>query len=108
MIMPRRHVVRLDDFTAEESKAVHEILYQSQKRLTERFPQTPPVLGMNYGRHSTQPHLHYQMFPSDATLRILYAAAHKPAELVALPVDLILVRPECTSESLDKIVAKLR
>ena len=108
LIMPRRHVLQLDDLTADESRAVNELLYQSQQRLADRFPQTPPVLGMNYGRHSTQPHIHYQLFPSDATLRKLYAAAHKPSELVSLPVDLALVRPDCTSESLDKMVAKLR
>lgn len=108
LIMPRRHVLGLDDLTAEESLAVNEILCKSQRRLTEKFPDTPPVFGMNYGRHSTQPHIHYQMFPSVTHLRVLYAAAHKPPELVALSVEGALVRPECTPESLEKMAVQLR
>ena len=108
MILPRRHVITLDNLTAEESKALHEILSESQQRLLEVFPDYPPVLGMQVGRHSTQPHIHYQMFPSDAHLRLLYGAAHPTGSLEAITVPRTITHPEYTTEKLEEIARRLR
>ena len=108
MIMPRRHVLKLGDLTMNESLAVNEILNESQQRLAQRFPDTPPIIGINYGRHSTQPHIHYQIFPSDTHVRVLYAAAHLPGELKAQSLNVALVRPVYSEDQLSAIARSLR
>ena len=109
MILPKRHILTLEDLTADESKAVNEILYKSQQRLSEVFPEHPPILAMQTGRHSTQPHIHYQMFPSDGNIRKLYGAAHnKPHELVSIDVSKDITHPYYEEITLQLIAEKLR
>ena len=100
MILPKRHILTLEDLTADESKAVNEILYKSQQRLFKVFPEHPPILAMQKGRHSTQPHIHYQMFPSDAQIRQLYAVTH-PEQLQAIIVPESKIKPPYNQKKLE-------
>lgn len=108
MILPRRHILNLEEMTADEAKAVNEILYKSQQRLAEKFPEASPILAMQTGKNSTQSHIHYQMLPSDAHFRQLYAAAHKPWELVSIPMPQEYTHPPAGEDVLRSIAESLR
>ncbi len=108
IILPRRHVLELGNLTANESLAVNEILFKSQQRLIEVFPDSPPVLGMNSGIHSTQPHLHYQMLPSDISFRGFYRAAHPQGALEGAKEVQAADYPIYTEKSLEEIARLLR
>ncbi len=108
MILPRRHVLSLDELTADESRAVNEILSQSQKRLTEVFPDSPPVFGMNMGVHSTQEHIHYQMLPSDASFRGFYRATHPDGTLNGARGVQAASYPLYTEKNLEEIARMLK
>ena len=87
MVLPRKHVLNLNDLTADESNAINGILYQSQKRLIELFPESPPIIGMNAGVHSTQVHIHYHVLPSDASFRGFYRATHPTGALEGVKLE---------------------
>jgi len=76
-IIPRRHVTCLDEFFPEEAKGIFDLQYQVQQRLFELCPNYPPVIGIQTGKHATQPHIHWQAYSSGAHLRLLYARAHE-------------------------------
>ena len=108
MILPRRHILNLEEMTADEAKAVNEVLYKSQQRLAEKFPDASPIFAMQAGKNSTQPHIHYQMLPSDAHFRQLYTAAHKPGELVSIPMPKEYTHPPVGEDVLRLIAESLR
>ena len=103
MIMPRRHVLELGNLTANESLAVNEILSKSQQRLAEVFPDSQPVLGMNSGIHSTQPHVHYQILPSDISFRGFYRAAHPSGTKERVKKNQVTTYPAYSERILEEI-----
>ena len=108
MILQRRHVLNLNDLTADESQSINEILYQSQNRLIELFPDSPPIIGMNAGVHSTQEHIHYQILPSDSSFRGFYRATHPTGLLEGVKMVQKNIYYPYTSESLEEIAKRLR
>jgi len=96
---------RLDN--PEEDQALNEILSDSQRRLIARFPDNPPIHAMQTGKHLTQPHFHYQMFPSDAHFRLMYAASHDENGL-AVQIDRCKTHPAYDMERLEQIASSLK
>lgn len=107
IILPRRHALTLQDLTSDEARALNEVLYMSQQILASKFPDRPSVFGMQTGRHSTQPHIHYQMFPSDAHLRLMYAASNN-SEGNAIPIDRDRTHPPYDPKRLEDIANELK
>ncbi|MBS3116245.1 HIT family protein [Candidatus Woesearchaeota archaeon] len=108
LITPRRHVLRLDELTAEESGAINEILYNSQQRLLRAYPEHPPIHAMQTGRHSSQPHIHYHMIPSDSHFRVLWTTVHDSSGRLVVQKDRERINPPYTQEKLEDMARKLR
>lgn len=73
MILPKRHIFDLADMTAEESKAVNDLMNQMMNRLDEMYG-INPVVTINGARYRTQEHLHIHIIPTDGDYRDLYEA----------------------------------
>lgn len=80
LLMPKRHIINWKDLTAEEAKDLSDLTDEVESRLHKLFPEQPPITIRQRGKHSTEPHKHYQLFPSDAHGRLLYARAHEPSD----------------------------
>ena len=74
MVLPRRHVGSLSDLIDTEARAFTRLADQVQQALWGAYPE-PPVLFMNFGDHSTQPHIHWHILPSKGGLRTLFSAS---------------------------------
>jgi len=72
MVLPKRCLKQLDAFTKEESKDFLAHIHWLRARVKEVYGKDPLVV-QNFGKHSTQPHIHYHIFPSDCGIRALVA-----------------------------------
>ena len=72
MVMPKRHVTQttMDDLTAEESHDLFCLLNDIQE-VVENLWEDSAVILKNNGKHITQAHLHFHIFPSKWYLRNL-------------------------------------
>ncbi len=77
-IIPRKHVTEINQLTPDEAKGLLDLQYNVQQRLMKLYPEHPPVIAVQTGKLATQPHKHWQVFSSDAHIRLLYARAHEP------------------------------
>ena len=76
MVLPKRHVTRLQDLKAKESQAILKLLGRLGKVMPEIYSEDP-VIFMNLGKHSSQPHIHFHILPSKGSLRDLFASYEK-------------------------------
>jgi|SRR3989344_5403364 len=77
IILPKRHVLTLKDITRGEAKGIFDLQYQVQQRLFELYPDYPPVISIQSGKHITQLHIHWQIYCSDAHIKLLYVRSHE-------------------------------
>ena len=81
IVVPKTHKTGLNQFTPEEAKGIMDLQYQVQMRLFALYGENfPPVISMQCGKLSTEPHLHWQVYSSGAHIRQLYARAHEVAD----------------------------
>ena len=96
MILPKRHVTDLADLKPEESQSIMKLLGRLSKIIPEVYSEDP-IIFMNLGKHSTQPHIHFHILPSKGGLRHLFSEYEK------LPF-----RKKATFQELKKISNKIR
>jgi diadenosine tetraphosphate (Ap4A) HIT family hydrolase len=72
MVLPKRHVTQtnMSDLSPEESKDIIWLLDEMQE-VIENLTDESAVILKNNGKHITQPHLHFHIFPSKWYLRNL-------------------------------------
>lgn len=72
MVLPKRHVTQtnMSDMSAEESKDIITLLDEIQE-VIENLTDESAVILKNNGKHITQAHLHFHIFPSKWYLRNL-------------------------------------
>jgi len=65
MIVPKRHIIRIDEINKEEWQELHQMITKSQKRLAEIFKTKSFNVGINIGKSagSSIPHMHWQIMP---------------------------------------------
>jgi len=65
MIIPKRHIVKIDEIKNDEWEEFHEIILKTQKKLTEIFKTKSFNVGINIGKSagSSIPHMHWQIMP---------------------------------------------
>jgi len=73
LVLPTRHVTSLSDLTEVESKEFLNVVEQTKHLLHERYDETPIVF-QNFGKHSSESHLHFHVLPSKGALRDLFAS----------------------------------
>ncbi len=108
MVLPKRHVVSLAEFTAPESKEIHELLRYCQEKLMDKFPDAPPILALQAGKHASQAHIHYQLFPSQVGIRSLYVLGNDPHITYDRNLSNTLVYPPFGEGRLEEIAQSLR
>ena len=74
MVMPKRHVMQtnMNDLSLEESHDLMCLLNDIQK-IVEDLSSESAIILKNNGKHMTQAHLHFHIFPSKWNLRQLVA-----------------------------------
>jgi len=77
IILPKRHIIALKDTTENEAKGIFDLQYQVQQRLFELYPNHPPIIAIQTGKHATQFHIHWQAYCSDAHIKLLYVKSHE-------------------------------
>lgn len=88
MVLPKRHVTSLADLADKESLAITKILGRLGKIFVEDEGEDP-IIFMNLGKHSTQPHIHFHILPSKGGLRHLFSEYEKiPVRVKATPKQL--------------------
>ena len=88
MVLPKRHVVNLEDLEPQESHAILKLLGRLGKTISEVYDEDP-IIFMNLGKHSTQPHIHFHILPSKGGLRHLFSEYEKlPFRKKATPREL--------------------
>ena len=96
MVLPLAHRKNIGELTAGESKAIMEMLNKLALAIRKVY-KLEPLIVMYYGKHGTQEHVHFHIFPSDAALRTLVARHKSMAE-----------RIRANKEELGKIAEKIR
>ena len=72
------------------------------------YPEHPPIHAMQTGRHSSQPHIHYHMIPSDSHFRVLWTTVHDSSGRLVVQKDRERINPPYTQEKLEDMARKLR
>ena len=69
MILPKRHVTKLDDLTADESKMILVTVEKMSILLKRKFNTKGSVTLMNHHELKSQDHIHFHMVASDSSQR---------------------------------------
>jgi len=72
IILPKRHIADLNDFSPDESASFFRLLSCMGKAIKSAYGKDV-IYFMNTGIHSTQEHIHFHIIPSDAGIRPLFA-----------------------------------
>jgi len=96
MVLPKRHVTSLEYLNSQESQAILKLLGRLGKIIPGSYADDP-IIFMNLGRHSTQPHLHLHILPSKGGLRDLFSEYEK-----------VPLRKKATFKELKSIEDKIR
>ena len=62
MVIPKRHVIELDELNPEEAYSLNQLLQKARRRIDEVFECSSTAL-LNGPKQKTQNHVHYQIFP---------------------------------------------
>jgi len=73
--VPKRHVESINNFTSDEAKDLFVLAHKMQARITEKEG-LDCIITQNYGKHSSQPHIHFHILPGKGGTRDLYAQYH--------------------------------
>ena len=68
MVLPKRHVTNLSDLDSKEAKDLLDFVFEIKEILFKKYNHHP-ILHMNFGKHSTQEHIHFHLVPSKGNLR---------------------------------------
>lgn len=71
MVLPTRHVTNFSELTAEESKAIFQVMEKARQRIKEVY--VDPLILINTGKHCSQEHLHLHMIPSKNHTRDIFS-----------------------------------
>jgi len=82
-IVPKRHVMEIDELNPEEVYAFSQLLQKARRRIDQIFD-CSSIAMMNGPKQKTQPHLHCQIipFPKEQGLRELIAKKFNVPEYV--------------------------
>lgn len=98
LVLPKRHVTKLEDLTPEESKDLHQLASQIREKIEDVFD-SGSLLALNGKKVATQAHIHYQVMPlpSNAGIRTLVSKTYNLPE-----------RREANEEETSKVAERLR
>ena len=74
MVLPVRHVTKDEDLTDKERLAIQKAVERFAAIAGSMFEDSP-IVAKNYGKNSSQPHLHWHILPSPLGLRDMYSKA---------------------------------
>ena len=98
LVVPKRHIEKLSDFSKEESKDFLNLCEKIQnlsKKVCEKNEE--PFLFKNYGKCITQNHIHFHIVPSRGCLRDLVSN-----------FDKVEFRKKLDDEVMEELVKRLR
>ncbi len=72
LVLPLAHRRNIGELTAAESKAIMDMLNKLALAMRNAY-KLEPLIAMNYGKHGTQEHVHFHIFPYNAALRTIVA-----------------------------------
>lgn len=98
LVLPKRHVTKLEDLTPEESKDLHQLASQIREKIEDVFDSSS-LLALNGKKAATQAHIHYQVMPLpfSAGIRTLVSKTYNIPE-----------RREANEEEALRVAKKLR
>ncbi|MGV8163036.1 MAG: HIT family protein [Candidatus Nanoarchaeia archaeon] len=73
MVLPKRHVAKLDDLEPNEAKDLLDLCSRLKDKLKEKYNEDPLIM-LNTGKHSSQEHIHFHIWPSKGMLRELVSS----------------------------------
>jgi len=73
MLLPARHVTSFGNLTEQEASALFQELEHLKQAFLKYYAEHPLIV-INSGSHSTQPHLHIHLLPSKGSLRTLISS----------------------------------
>jgi len=62
MVVPKRHVIEVDELNPEEAYSLNQLLQKARRRIDEVFECSSTAM-LNGPSQKTQSHVHYQIFP---------------------------------------------
>lgn len=83
MVVPTRHVENLSELSPKESKDILYMIDRISKAISSQDINVP-IIFMNTGNHSTQPHLHFHVLPSKGGIRELFSSHEKIPESIKM------------------------
>lgn len=76
MVLPLRHVTKLNELSKEESKAIFDLIGKLEPVIHKKYGEDALVV-LNRGKHATQPHLHFHIIPSKGNMRYVISNYEK-------------------------------
>jgi histidine triad (HIT) family protein len=73
MVLPKRHVNNLDDLNPNESKDILNLCAELKDKIKEKYEEDALIM-LNTGKHSSQEHIHFHIWPSKGMLRDLVSS----------------------------------
>ncbi len=96
MVLPIRHITDMADLGKIESQKIFALLSRMSKIISKIYKKDP-IIFMNLGKYSTQPHIHFHILPSKGGLRGLFSKFEK-----------IPHRKAASQEELERIAKKIK
>ncbi|MFA6074104.1 MAG: HIT family protein [Candidatus Woesearchaeota archaeon] len=81
LILPKRHVVELKNLTSKEAKDLLVLCQKFKDKINKTYGEDSLIL-LNTGKHSSQKHLHFHIWPSKGDLRALVSGYENIPRLV--------------------------
>ena len=97
MLLPQRHVCKLDELSAEEAQDLLTTIHTFSAHLQEKFNTQGALTILNHGKHKTQEHLHFHLLATDGNLRDVMSPYLKAP-----------YRKELTLEELEKLASAIK
>jgi len=73
MVLPKRHVTNLNDLQPDEAKNLLNLCAELKDKVKEKYSQDALIM-LNTGKHSSQEHIHFHIWPSLGGIRDLVAS----------------------------------
>jgi diadenosine tetraphosphate (Ap4A) HIT family hydrolase len=73
LVLPKRHVTDFSELSGDESKDLLGLVSLMKKKYLDSYSEEP-ILHMNFGSHSTVPHIHFHLLSSSGGLREHFSA----------------------------------
>ncbi|MGV8168502.1 MAG: HIT family protein [Candidatus Nanoarchaeia archaeon] len=76
MILPKRHVPEIDLLSPEEAADILNLCVRMKEKIKKKYGEDPLIL-LNTGKHRSQEHLHFHIWPSQGMIRDLVSNYEK-------------------------------